>query len=107
VKQIEENPDYNPWSIRDTAVYQKYESNTGRITFVLISPSDPAKSCLEKAIIQVKERGQLLNAFDLHRVLISTLHGNWRLYIRGLEHSLRDQVCASILGWLGVELTNK
>ncbi|KAF4635972.1 hypothetical protein G7Y89_g2100 [Cudoniella acicularis] len=32
-----------------------------------------------------------LNAFDLHRILISTLHENWRMYVRSLESLMTQQ----------------
>jgi hypothetical protein len=60
--------------------------------FVLIAPSDPARQSLEAAISQAKHSGKELNAFELHGGLISTLQDNWRLYIRGLEQVLKDQV---------------
>ncbi|PMD46644.1 hypothetical protein L207DRAFT_577491 [Hyaloscypha variabilis F] len=85
------NPDYDPWSIRQTAVYQQYQSSTNKMVFVLISASDPAKKNLEAAITHAQYQGKQLNAFELHRVLISSLQGNWRLYIRGLEEALKVQ----------------
>jgi hypothetical protein len=31
-----ENPDYDPWSVRQSAIYQQYNSQYDRITFILI-----------------------------------------------------------------------
>jgi hypothetical protein len=86
------NPDYDPWSIRQTAVYQQYQSSTNKMVFVLISASDLAKKNLEAAITHAQYQGKQLNAFELHRVLISSWKGNWRLYIRALEEALKVQV---------------
>jgi len=61
--------------------------------FVLVAPSDPARESLEAAILQAELCGKQLNAIELHRVLVSTLQGNWRLYIRSLEQVLKEQVC--------------
>ncbi|PMD54055.1 uncharacterized protein K444DRAFT_134739 [Hyaloscypha bicolor E] len=90
-KQLESYPDYDPWSIRQTAVYQQYQRSNDKMIFVLIAPSDPARQSLEAAIGQAKDSGKELNAFELHGGLISTLQDNWRLYIRGLEQVLKDQ----------------
>ncbi|KAH8651810.1 hypothetical protein BGZ60DRAFT_420312 [Tricladium varicosporioides] len=86
-----ENPDYDPWSVRQSAVYQQYNSEYKRIMFILITPSETARKNLEKAILHASENGRALNAFDLHRILISTLHENWRLYIRSLESLMTKQ----------------
>jgi hypothetical protein len=58
--------------------------------FVLISPSGLAKYNLESAISRAQHNGKQLNTFELHRVLLSTLKGNWRLYIRALEEALEE-----------------
>ena len=94
-KAMEGNPDFDPWSVRQSAVYQQYNSTQNKITFILISPSKNARDGLEEAIYRARKHGKSLNAFDLHRILISVLHENWRLYIRSLEKLLRDQVCST------------
>ena len=60
--------------------------------FVLVAPSAFAKDNLDSAITRAEHNGKPLNAFELHRVLLSTLKGNWRLYIRALEEALKVQV---------------
>ena len=87
-----ENPDYDPWSVRQTTVYQQYNSSMDRMTFVLISPSKKTKKMLGLAVQRCLEYKRSLNAFDLHLIIISTLHGNWRLYVRSLERLLMSQV---------------
>lgn len=87
-----DNPDHDPWSVRQTAVYQQYNSSLDKITFVLISPSKCARRALEQDISNCVEEGQHINAFDLHQNIISTLHENWRLYIRNLDRLLMNQV---------------
>jgi hypothetical protein len=87
-----DNPDYDPWSVRQTAVYQQYNSSLDKITCVLISPSKSARRALEQGISRCVEEGKHINAFDLHQKVISTLHENWRLYIRSLDRLLMNQV---------------
>lgn len=94
---MDENPDYDAWSIRQTTVYQKYHSDICKTTFVLIAPSDAAKAGLEAEVIASKERGSQPRPFVLHQALISVLKENWRLYIRELEHILKDQVSRAVL----------
>lgn len=90
-KQREDNPDYDPWSMRQTAVYQQYDRSIDRFTFVLISPSPQAKANLESAVRRGFDSKIALNPFELHRVILSTLHENWMHYIRSLEKLLMLQ----------------
>jgi hypothetical protein len=87
-----ENPDYDPWSVRQSAIYQRYDSQYKRIMFILFAPSETARKNLEDAVRRAGSRRKL-NAFDLHRILLSTLHENWRLYVRSLESLMTQQVC--------------
>jgi hypothetical protein len=87
-----DNPDYDPWSVRQTGVYQQYNSSLDRVTFVLIAPSKKAKKRLGLAVQRCLEDKRCLNVFDLHRIIISTLHENWRRYTRSLERLLISQV---------------
>jgi hypothetical protein len=90
---FEGNPDHDPWSIRRTAIYQRYNDDSGKIVFLLIAPSEIAKVRLETEIALARRSGIQPNAFGLHLLLISALQDNWRPYIRRLEHILRDEVC--------------
>jgi hypothetical protein len=87
-----ENPDYDPWSVRQTAVYQQYDSKRDRNVFFLISPSQRLKDVLQVALAHQTENTTPSNAFDLHRIILCTLHDNWRLYLRGLEKLLSTLV---------------
>lgn len=86
------NPDYDPWSIRQTAVYQQYNSVKDRSMFLLISPADTSRRMLEDTVNANTSRRVRVNPFDLHRILLSTLHRNWRAYIRDLEVILQERV---------------
>ena len=87
-----ENPDYDPWSVRQSAIYQQYNRHYDRVMFILIAPSETARKRLEENVRRAGAKGRRLNAFDLHRILLSTLHENWRLYVRSLESLMTQQV---------------
>lgn len=87
----EGNPDYDPWSVRQTAVYQRYISAQDKVIFILVAPSDEAGVNLEQEVLRLKRSGKHVNPFHLHLILVSTIHENWRLYIRSLERALTKQ----------------
>ena len=89
---MDENPDYDPWSIRQAAIYQQYSSLYDRITFILVAPSDEVRKDLEYEIVQLTELDKRPNAFALHLTIFSTLHDNWTHYLRDLGNSLKLQV---------------
>ncbi|KAH8817013.1 hypothetical protein F5884DRAFT_241855 [Xylogone sp. PMI_703] len=87
-----DNPDYDPWSVRQSAIYQQYDSQHDRIMFILISPSRSVQEALRLALSNAATFSyKQPNAFDLHRTIISTLYENWRLYIGSLESLIRHQ----------------
>jgi hypothetical protein len=88
----DEQPDHDPWSIRQTAVYQRYDSELKRIVFILISPSQIVKDAVIEALEAGRQSKRLLKPFDLHLIIISALQDNWRLYVRSLEELMREKV---------------
>jgi hypothetical protein len=91
-EQMKEDPDHNPWSIRQSVVYQQYNSAKDKVTLVLIAPAEIARKHVEDEVRWSLTRKKRLNPFDLHRILISTLYEKWRNYIRSLERCLQFQV---------------
>lgn len=89
---MNENPDYDPWSIRQVAVYQQYNSMHDRLTFILVAPSDEIRTDLEQEIVRLRRLDKRLNAFALHFIILYTLHENWGLYLRDLGNILKTQV---------------
>ncbi|KAH8749439.1 hypothetical protein BGZ57DRAFT_861392 [Hyaloscypha finlandica] len=89
-----------PWSVRQTAIYQKYKD--GMETWVFISASKQAET---KAIEYIDRfginRSSSTTPFDLHLILLEVALANWRWYIKSLverttEHSSR--VIAATVG---------
>ena len=97
---MKDNPDYDPWSVRQSAVYQQYNSARDKVTFVLIAPSDEAEANLEEETLQLKLDQKRLNPFNLHLMVVATMRENWRLYIRSLEHTLTKQVSHVLLSYI-------
>ncbi|KAL5315476.1 hypothetical protein ACEPPN_016344 [Leptodophora sp. 'Broadleaf-Isolate-01'] len=95
--------DFDRWSVRQMAVYQQYDSSKDRIMLLLVTPSNTARLKLEDLICSTNVKRKQLHAFDLHQTLISTLHGNWRLYIRDLERDLQIQSDRVTLSRVNVE----
>lgn len=89
---MNEDPDYDPWSIRPVTVYQQYNSAHNRLTFLLVSPSDEARRDLEQEVLRLNRRTEQLNAFSLHHIILSSLHQNWGLYLRDTGNLLKIQV---------------
>jgi hypothetical protein len=90
--QAEEDPNYDPWSVRQTTVYQQYDSAHDRNVFFLIAPSQRLKEALQVALTRRAESNMPLNAFEMHRIVLCTLHDNWRSYLRSLEKELANLV---------------
>jgi hypothetical protein len=89
-----------PWSVRQTAIYQKYKD--GMETWVFISASKQAETKAIEFIDQFGiNRPVSTTPFDLHLILLEVALANWRWYIKSLverttEHSSR--VIAATVG---------
>jgi hypothetical protein len=82
----------DPWSVRQTAFYHRY--NHGKQTWILISPSQDFQSNLEDYVQQFGNPGdsyQLKNPFELHSIFIASAIANWRWYIESLVECATGQ----------------
>ncbi|KAG0646847.1 3-phosphoinositide-dependent kinase 2, partial [Hyphodiscus hymeniophilus] len=86
-----DNSDYDPWSVRQTVIYQQYNSFINKVTFVVVSPSDEVRVILEDEVLHSREDGKRIDPFHLHLILIGNVHESWRLYIRSVERDLTEQ----------------
>lgn len=87
-----DNPNYDPWSVRQSAVYQQYDKDKRRTMFILITPSESVKKRVGELLSRGSSSKERLNAFNMHCILLGTLHENWRLYLRTLEGLVTRQV---------------
>lgn len=73
----------NPWSLRQTAVYQGVDYSTDTSTFILLQPSSYIERRLGDKLhaITHDESSHELRHILLHLVLLSSSLVNWRHYI--------------------------
>lgn len=94
--------DKEPWSVRQTAFYQKYDH--GKQTWILISPSKDVESKLEQYIHQMSsfmDQKPRRNPFELHIVFISIAMANWRWYIKSLVERATEQSSRVVAATVG------
>jgi hypothetical protein len=75
----------DPWSVRQTAIYQKYDH--GIQTWLFISASKKTELLVNKYIRQIAagdKKSLSRNPFELHLSLIDASLENWRWYIKSL-----------------------
>jgi hypothetical protein len=90
VELNDRNPE-SPWSIRQTAVYQKYLAANQSSTWLLVAVSVRLEERLNSFI---QRAGSLaaLNPFEIHLLLLDTAIANWRPYMVYLYAETNKQV---------------
>lgn len=97
IKYVEKNyrlPD-EPWSIRQTCIYQKFEYSKKSSTWILVQPSGQVQSRIQevfKARTVEDIEKSVHNPLDLHLVFLSAAAENWRWYYNSLEEALVEMV---------------
>ena len=81
----------NPWSLRQTAVYQRYNSKSESSTWVIISASEKMEICLDR-YLKSKHAFGTQNPFEIHLLLLETALANWRPFIISLTQKINEQV---------------
>jgi hypothetical protein len=90
----------DPWSVRQTAIYHKYEGNTE--SWVFISASDIFETKVVEHHHQLKvEDPEKNNPFDFHLKLINSALPNWRWYIKGLVEKATEQSARVVAATVG------
>lgn len=83
----------SPWSIRQTAIYHKYDPAAKiRSLFIVISPSQSGEQMLAQSLEMATTDSRAADPFAIHRLLIADSLMNWQDYIASLETQLRDLV---------------
>ena len=85
-----------PWSIRQTAIYHKYRTETKSSTWIMISASPNTRGVLERYINSSEDLASL-TAFEIHLLMIDTALANWPQYIMDLTDKISKQVSQSFL----------
>ena len=86
------NRDVNhPWSVRQTAVYHKFEVSSMASTWILISASQRAKLSIDRYVKSCREMSSM-NPFEIHLIILDAALANWRPFIVGLTEDITLQV---------------
>ncbi|KAI9800578.1 MAG: hypothetical protein M1833_003236 [Piccolia ochrophora] len=73
----------DPFSIRETGVYHKWDANVGNNTWIFIQPSKATKADIDKLSSQLPEAFQ----FQIHIAVLLGASEDWRYYTNYLEDS--------------------
>ncbi len=80
-----------PWSIRQTAVYEKSDSRASRTYWIFIQPSTTFRSQLKRYMGQHSSTSGVSERYDpatVHLMLFLSTELEWRAYINYLEEQL-------------------
>ena len=96
VQYIEKNGRHrgNPWSLRQTGVYQQVTLKERRSNWIILQPSKTSRSRLE-TILRSRtqgERPQATNPMLLHVHFLTAMAENWEEYIQDLYVYLKSLV---------------
>lgn len=81
------------WTVRQTAVYQKFDAKENQTVWVLIGASAETAILVQKHL-ERSSRGLEGHPFLLHSIIIDNSLGNWRWYILDLTQQVQDMVRA-------------
>ncbi len=87
----------DPWSIRQTAVYQKFSFNDERSTWTMVQLAKPIRNIIEKVIAGAKPRssttrGHWLLPILIHTMILTMSQREWKTYIHYLAKRLASLV---------------
>lgn len=87
----------DPWSLRQTGVYQQVDFKAGTSVWIILQPSDYVRKSLEHALVEKSYGacGQESSPMLLHVLFILAAADNWTRYIRDLESEAKDLVGAA------------
>ena len=80
-----------PWSIRKTAIYHCHDTQLQCSTWVMVAPSESAKSCLDQ-YISTYSPDISSNPFEIHVILLDDAIVSWRPYINYIAESCKKMV---------------
>lgn len=82
---------YEPWTIRQYAIYHCYDIKLMSSVYILISPM--GQSNIETNLLNsLKQRDGNANSFLLNRLLWDTYFDNWRLYLMYYDEQFQKLV---------------
>ena len=80
----------SPWSLRQTGVYQRYDTLTERSAWILLQRSDYMRRRLSEPLRHDSDfvTGIPLNPFYLHRIFLYALERNWTDWIEEVQQEM-------------------
>lgn len=96
VQYVEENGRNrgDPWSLRQTGVYEQKDVETGKSVWIILQPSSSTQQCLEQglqALVQDTLGQNSSSPMLLHLIFLLATADNWVGYIKHL-HSQADEM---------------
>lgn len=77
----------DPWSFRQSGVYQQISVSSRRSTWIILQPSDGVRAQLKRVLESSLEQGRKSNesAIYFHVIFLSSMAGNWQEYLEYLH----------------------
>jgi hypothetical protein len=88
MKEIERNR----WSVRQTAIYQKYDPTFDKMIWICIGASKETEKYITEHVISANRLG-IADPFLIHASIIGTSLASWKPYILYLSESIQEIVC--------------
>lgn len=88
----------DPWSLRQSGVYQQISVSSRRSTWIILQPSNGVRAQLEQALESGLEQGREGNesAIYFHVIFLSSMAGNWQEYLEYLHSQITVFVGSTI-----------
>jgi hypothetical protein len=94
LQYVEDNgrKDGNPWSSRQTGVYQQVDFKTRKSVWIILQPSKYIRECLEQPLQDQDQNlsGPDRNPMLLHALFLQTTAEDWEGYIQHLHLQLLE-----------------
>ena len=90
VQMHEDGPTINPWSIRQAALYQKFEVKSLESHHIFVRLSSAMQEALHEALQRSPNREcEFISRWEnVHMLFLKTLNANWRMYINYLDEEV-------------------
>lgn len=88
----------DPWSLRQSGVYQQISVSSRRSTWIILQPSNGVRAQLKQALessLEQSREGDESTAY-LHIIFLSSMAGNWQEYLEYLHSQVNAFVGAAI-----------
>ena len=84
----------SPWSLRQTGVYQRYNTLTERSAWILLQPSDYMRRRLSEPLRHDSSfvTGIPVNPFYLHGIFLYASERNWTDWIEEIQQEMESLV---------------